>query len=148
MPSLCFDPNMVEQGHLPGIDSYLETLTKAATGTYQYPPPERWAKNLAATLGHDLTLDQANTFASDLSASYEYRKSLFEMVNGNRNYNPDKRKGDWVDGQQLMYLADPSMHMLTDESAIRQRCERSPQSERIFLLPEFVRDWLGIDLPV
>ncbi|MGH9618529.1 MAG: hypothetical protein ACRD45_02305 [Bryobacteraceae bacterium] len=133
------DPDSVEAQHTPGIASYLEWIGNAASGRYDYPPPERWAASFAKDFGIELTPVQASKLAADLDATYQYRRSVFEMVKGNRTYNPEKRRGDWVDGQQLMYLCDPSIHIVVDEAGVKRRCKSSGQSNRVFILDEFIR---------
>jgi hypothetical protein len=52
----------------------------------------------------------------------------------------EKRKGDWVDGQQLIYLSDPDVHLVTGDGKIKERAKASEQSTRIFNLAEFAKD--------
>jgi hypothetical protein len=135
----------VEQ-HRVGKDSYREWLKDCATGEYaDFTPPERWAENHAKQLGYDITPEQATRLSDGLSATYYFRKADFAKANKNATFKWDRpeREADWVDGQQLLYLCDPSIHMLTDESGIKRKCFPSPQSDRVLILSEFVRD-LGV----
>ncbi len=141
---LTFDPRMIETQQRAGKDFYQNWLRKAVTGGYRFPPPERWALRFAKDLGCDISPDQARVLADHLTAVYQFRRSDFETAAANKSYRWDKRDSDWVDGQQLTYLADGEMHMLTDEQKIKKKCRASSQSERIFILSEFVRDQLAL----
>lgn len=140
-----FDPDVIVQQQKAGKQSYREWLQTAVTGAYAFPPPERWAMAFAKELGYDISSEQATTLASDLSAAYEFRKSIFTSASANKNFNSDKRDGDWVDGQQLIYLCDPTIHIVTEESSIREKCSDSPQRHRVLILKEFIKD-LGVSV--
>ncbi|MGD1068759.1 MAG: hypothetical protein ABSB15_01355 [Bryobacteraceae bacterium] len=140
-----FDPEIIEQQHKAGEESHRKWLQDAASGQYIYPPPERWAVGFGEQLGVTLSPEQATTLANDLSAMYAFRKASFEIASKNKNYRWDNRDGDWVDGQQLGYLCDPSIRLVTDEQPIRQKCATSQQSQRVLLLSEFVAN-LGITI--
>lgn len=138
------NPAVVVDQQRAGKDSYREWLEICRTGR-AFPPPERWAWTHARPFNLNLTLEQALKLGNDLSAAYEFSKSQFGKAKNDPKFKVDAeaRQNDWVDGQQLMYLCDPTLHMLTDDSRIKSECSASPQSERIFLLPQFVSD-LGI----
>ena len=141
-----FDPNIIVTQQNEGKESYREWLQKAVSGGYSFPPPERWATTFAKDLGCDIAADQARTLAADLSAAYEFRNYDFNAAAANKSYRWDKKDSDWVDGQQLIYLADSELYFVTEEAKIRTKCAASPQSSRVLILPEFVRDDLGIKL--
>jgi hypothetical protein len=50
------------------------------------------------------------------------------------DYAAEQHRGDWVDSQLLYYLADPKMHILTNDRALKARCAASKQAERIIIL--------------
>lgn len=141
-----FAPNMIVTQQNEGKESYREWLQKAVSGCYSFPPAERWATTFAKELGCDITADQPRTLAADLSAAYEFRKYDFNAAAANKSYRWDKKDSDWVDGQQLIYLADPELYFLTEETKIRTKCAASPQSSRVLILADFVRNQLGIEL--
>lgn len=143
---MVFDPSVIEVQQEAGKTTYREWLQKAVTGTYAFSPPGGWALNFARDLGCEITLEQAAKLAEDLSAAYEFRKYDFNAAAQNRTYRWEKRGSDWVDGQQLIYLCDPSAHFLTDEAKIKTKCAASPQSKRVLLLSEFIRNDLGMQL--
>jgi hypothetical protein len=75
-------------------------------------------------------------FAKRMSAAFEYERTNFNIAANNPNLNIGKRDSDWGDFQQLFYLCDPTLHMLTDDEDIRTKCKASEQSRRIILLKE------------
>jgi hypothetical protein len=44
-----------------------------------------------------------------------------------------------MDIQQLMYLCDPTIHIVTHDENMKIQCNQSKQSERIHHYPEFIR---------
>lgn len=144
--AITFDPGVIEVQQEAGKKTYREWLQKAVTGGYAFPPPERWAPMFARDLGCQITPEQAAKFARDLSAAYEFRNSDFNVAACNKTYRCENRDSDWVDGQQLIYLCDPTAHFLTDEVKIKTKCAASPQSKRVLILSEFVRNDLGMRL--
>jgi hypothetical protein len=108
------------------------------SGQYDDPPPEPWAVSFAKDFQVELTPPQASKLAADLDAAHCYRRSVFEMVKQAKTYNREKRAGDWVDGQQLMYLSDPTVHIVTHDAALKHHCKGSSQANRVFALDEFV----------
>ncbi len=60
------------------------------------------------------------------------------------NYNFENNRGDWVDWQQTMYLCDPNIRFLTQESAIKRNGADSPQAARILLFDELADQYRNI----
>jgi hypothetical protein len=70
---------------------------------------------------------------------YQYSKELCEIVMGGQPYNFEKHRGDWIDLQQLHYLCDPSIHLLTDDGALRNRVKNSSQGDRVLDFRGFLK---------
>ena len=85
-------------------------------------------------MGCALTEDQARQLGAALEAAYVYDQALVQLMKG--GYNAEKNRNDWIDSQQLFYLCDPRVHLITDDSKIRDRCKTSDQSERVILVSE------------
>jgi hypothetical protein len=66
------------------------------------------------------------TLAEALDAGYEYERFLLCDVDPNYDYL--RNVSDWIDRQLLYYLADPAMHLVTNDRKIKARCLRSKQS--------------------
>jgi hypothetical protein len=141
------NPDIIVEQQRAGKSSYRKWLKRYVTGRYTFPQQEQWALNHARQLGCELTPDEALKLGTDMSAAYEFSKRNFAVASAEGAFreNSRTREGDWVDGQQLMYLCDPTMHFLTGDRRIKSKCSASWQCGRILLLSSFVSD-LGIQI--
>jgi hypothetical protein len=110
-------------------------------GSSPFPDPPTWATGYAKVLGQSLNEEQASRFAIGLDAVYEYSKELCSIVTSNPSYNFDTHRGDWIDLQQLHYLCDPDIHLLSDDRDLRKRVRNSRQGDRILDLREFLTQY-------
>jgi hypothetical protein len=102
---------------------------------------QEWAAESALeNAGLELTDAQATKLGTALDAAYRYDMDLFHDARTGQ-YNFAKHEGDWVDQQQLNYLCDPRVHLLTTEIRIKERCGKSPQAERIILLTDLLKSY-------
>lgn len=134
-----FNLDLLIQKQEEGIAHHRAEIEKAKEGKATIPGPDMWAAGLAAQLGHTLTGSQARLLAGGLDAAYRYASDLCSIVAGGQ-YNFEKHRGDWIDWQQLFYLCDPDVHLLTDDGGLRTRVEGSRQSSRILDLRRFLTD--------
>ncbi len=135
-----FNNAINEEQHEEGMASHRKWMEDIMAGQYQYPPPDRLGIGFAKGLGVDIDSAQGTKLAEGISAYFAYQKSLFDHANSGQKVNLEKRKGDWVDSQQLIYLSDPDMRLLTGDGKIKERAKASEQSKRIFSLSEFTKD--------
>jgi hypothetical protein len=70
--------------------------------------------------------------ANARDAAFHYERFLLAEIGPDYDYL--KHASDWVDRQMLYYLADPKMHIVTNDAKIKLRCGRSMQSERVLLI--------------
>jgi hypothetical protein len=119
-----------------GKRTHQEWLQLAMSRTCSFPSRDEWAKRIGIGLEVDLTEAQYAKLGKQLNAAYEYQRGTFETAAANPQYNVTKHDGDWIDNQQLFYLSDPNIFVLTDEEGIRSKCSNSDQSSRILLLKE------------
>lgn len=132
---LGFDVDLVDKYQKAGKNFHRLSLERIRDGKSTLGSPVGWAAMIAHQMNRRLTLEKAVQFASALDGAYEYEKALCGAVRGS-NYNFEKHDGDWIDMQQLFYLADPNVWFLTEDENIRQRCRMSDKSKRILLLKE------------
>jgi hypothetical protein len=85
-----------------------------------------------------LDATQLAQFNYALDAAYEYEKALSLLVSNGYNFEDAKSSGDWIDSQNLWYLCDPDIYILTDDKKMRDRVDRSRQKNQIILLREFL----------
>jgi hypothetical protein len=130
------DRSIVEGERADDQAAHRQWLGFAKTRPESFGTPEAWAYLIGTA--HGVTLDhmQNTHLAKRLSAAYEYEKANFNVARDNPNLNIAKRDSDWGDFQQLFYLSDPLVHLLTEDERIRTTCQASEQSRRILLLKE------------
>ena len=117
-----------------GKSEHAKLLVSVRDGTQNLPTPEQWASSILAMNGYSALSVEANRVASALESAYLFDLSLWDLAKNN-TYDFLKHASDWIDSQQLYYLADPSIHFLTtDESTIRKRVAASSQAARILTL--------------
>jgi hypothetical protein len=134
-----FDPNVISEQQASGKAAHRAFLEKVRSGTITIPGRDSWAFGIAHMLGCSINQQQAVHLGAALDAAYEYEKALGTIVARGR-YNFDKHDGDWVDSQQLFYLCDREVFLLTDDAGLQQRVANSSQGDRVLLLPTFLEE--------
>jgi hypothetical protein len=135
-----FNPQVIRQQHEEGKAQHREWLENIRDGKVTLLPPVPWARAYARILGQSLNDEQAGRFANGLDAMYQYYKELYRIVPGNHSYNFVKGSGDWIDLQQLHYLYDPSIHLLTDDRRLKSRVKNSSQGDRVLDFRRFLKE--------
>jgi hypothetical protein len=132
MDFLAFSAQMDE-----GKSEHAKLLVSVRNGTQGRPTPEQWASSILAMNGCPVGLsDEAKRVAAALDGAYRLDSFLWEMAKNN-TYDFLKHASDWLDIEHLHYLADPSIHFLTnDKSTIMSRLSGTPQANRILILAE------------
>ena len=75
--------------------------------------------------------------ATALDAAYVYQREVIHL-SSSAGYNSQKHASDWLDWNQLIYLSDPAIQILTCDVRLRNRCSSSAQSKRVVLLADFL----------
>lgn len=68
---------------------------------------------------------------SHFSAYYDFGRSQLTNAAQNPNYNPANHANDFLDAQQLIYLAAPDHHFISCDQQFRRYTAASEQAERI-----------------
>jgi len=98
------------------------------------PTPAELAIGFLAGNGYSCTPQEAVILASKLEAGYRFESALWDLAKCN-TYKFDEKPSDWIDFQQLCYLADPNIHFLTDDKkTILNRVAGTAQSHQIIIL--------------
>jgi hypothetical protein len=83
-----------------------------------------------ANFGVQLTHDNRLDLRAALDAFLTFSSALCDLAL-NSNYSFEKHKNDWVDGQQLYYLADPELYIVTLDGPLKEKIKTSSQAERV-----------------
>ena len=136
-----FNPQKLATVFGEGVSQYAWWLENAKSHQHPFPSPEewgvRWWSNYEGFKG-PISEEQGASLGKGLTALYAYQKATFEKAQANPNLKVEKRLGDRVDLQQLVYLLEPDMHFLTDDKDIKIRASASEQSQRILMLSELM----------
>jgi hypothetical protein len=132
-----FQPEVVRREHIDGQRQHREYLEAVRDGRAVLQQQGQWGGDYAAMLGRRITGEQALRFAVGLDAVYTYTRTLCDLV-VTSPYNFDKHRGDWIDLQQLHYLCDPDICLLTDDGDLRKRVERSSQGAQVLDFRDFL----------
>lgn len=84
------------------------------------------------------TQSQVAKFSRDIDAMLTM-STCFQMMMKDQNFDAAKHASHLDDAWQLLYLSEPSMHILTmDEKEFVTRIQGSPQQSRILLWKDFI----------
>jgi hypothetical protein len=133
-----FDPTTITRQQQEGKSQHLKLMEKVRDHISILPPPDVWAAGIARTLGQKIDQQEATILADRLDAAYHYDRALCTTVTSG-SYNFQKHDGDWMDWQQLFYLSDPDIVLLTDDGHLRGRVGNSKQKNRVLDLREFLK---------
>lgn len=118
---------------------HIQTLQAAKEGKLDLDNQLLWALNFGRFYNYELDEEQVKGMATALDAVYNYQKRVWAMsIKDNFKPDSENNEGDWLDMNQLFYLADPLMHFLTDDSGIKERCKDSNQVDRILRLKDYL----------
>jgi hypothetical protein len=101
----------------------------------QFDISQPWFEGIAKRVKADPKSKAASEVLSSLSAYYEYDQSKLEVALKSPTYNPTKNRNDIIDAEQLVYLPDPDLVLLTCDKGFRKRVTQSQQAGRIITVP-------------
>jgi hypothetical protein len=101
------------------------------------PLPDRdhqtiFARSIARRAGLDENSVDVDQVVSRLNAHYSFEKQRIDAGSSSPDYNVSSRANDVYDAELLIYLADPSLRLLTYDRGFR-RARESSQANRIHL---------------
>jgi hypothetical protein len=91
-----------------------------------------FARSIARRAGLDEDSVDVDQVVSLLNAHYVFEKQRMEAGGSSSDYNVRNRANDIYDAELLIYLADPSLHLLTCDRGFR-RAQGSSQANRIHI---------------
>jgi hypothetical protein len=92
---------------------------------------ELWVHGIAQRVHVDPASRLIADIVAAMSAYHEYECTKIKIAAENRDYDPAKHKNDLLDSEQLVYLADPTLHFLTCDRGYAKRVTKSEQAKRI-----------------
>jgi hypothetical protein len=127
----------IEKQHLTGIDEHVKLLTDFRDGKFIAPPDSnKWAHGILESLHDDASAQKCMRASNSLDAAYRYDRALLNMAK-NKNYDFSKKSSDWIDFQQLFYLADPSVLFVTEDKHFKNRTSGTVQANQIVSFDKF-----------
>lgn len=92
-----------------------------------------FTQGIAARVGARPGQRPQNEVVGALSAYFEYQNRILQKAAGNKNYNFLKHQNDALDAEQLVYLANPNLHLLTCDRGFHS-VQESEQRRRIHIV--------------
>jgi hypothetical protein len=130
-----FNLDKVVQQVQTGKDAHAQALQGLRSKTTLRPTRQQWAVGVLHDLQIQITTLNVASLCSALDAAYEYDNYLYNLAQKN-SYDFSKHDSDWLDSQQLYYLADPNVFLVTFDSKLKQRIAGSSQADRILNFEE------------
>lgn len=93
---------------------------------------EIFARSIARQAGFDEAKVDVDFVVKNLNAHYVFENHRMQVGAQHSDYNVDKHSNDVYDAELLIYLADPTLHLLTSDKGFR-RIEKSPQASRVHI---------------
>jgi hypothetical protein len=103
----------------------------------EYDMTRDWFESIARSVNADPMSKPVAEIIDALSAHYEFEKVKLQRALTDPKYNPLSRKNqnDIIDVDQLVYLCDPSLFMITADSGFASKSRGSHQAARIITAP-------------
>lgn len=92
-----------------------------------------FARSIARRAGTDENNVDVARIIENLSAHFVFEQERIRVGAKTKNFNVAKRKNDLFDSELLIYLADPSLHLVTSDRGFR-RANESPQAARVHIV--------------
>jgi hypothetical protein len=93
-----------------------------------------FAQSIARRAGVEPESVDVDYVLTHLDAHYRFEQQRINAAIDNPEYNVTRRANDVYDSELLIYLADPSLHLLTSDTGFR-RSSGSSQADRIHIVP-------------
>jgi hypothetical protein len=132
------DLTLVKNQSEEGKAVWVRELELAKNGGKRMPPRNTYAEFiLHFDLKADATTENIRKVSEGLDAGYCHLSHVHhESTKG--NYRFDKHPQDWIDNEQLMYLADPDFTFVTLDRRLIAKLAKSSQKARVREFNDFV----------
>jgi hypothetical protein len=119
-----FDSTLHVAQLLQGEREHIEQPDELRKGNLHVPSQRAWAAGILARQGLNPRDEHCRKVSHSLDAAFQFDMSLYDRAKTS-NYNFEKHATNWIDEQQLYYLSDPQMHIVTADGRLQQWIKRS-----------------------
>jgi hypothetical protein len=126
--------NQVQEGK----DAHVGELEELRRGELRVPSPPVWAAGIMRRMQVQPTTQRCEAIAAALDAAYRFDYSLYKLA-FESNYDFAKHASDWIDVQQLYYLSDRDMIIITEDTNQIRRTAGSTQSARVLAYTDLLQ---------
>lgn len=131
------DLALVKNQSKDGKDVWVRELELAKNGGKRMPPRDTYAEFiLHFDLKADTTAENIQKVSAGLDAGYCHLAQVHH-ASTKSNYRFDNHPQDWIDNQQLMYLAEPDYTLVTLDQPLIAKLAKSTQRLRVREFNEF-----------
>lgn len=127
---------LLDQGKNEAANNF--TVLRASIGAEGKIEPAEdrriFAQSIARRAGVEPESVDVDFVLTHLDAHYRFEQQRINAAVDNPEYNVTRRANDVYDSELLIYLADPSLHLLTCDTGFK-RSNGSPQADRIHIVP-------------
>ena len=125
-----FNLDMLVRQVQDGKNAHVQVLSRLRDGTLLRPTQKQWALGVLCNLRIPITDANVARLSSALDAAYQYDSVLYDLALNN-TYDFTKHDSDWLDTQQLYYLADPNVLLVTLDTKLKARTNKSSQNGQV-----------------
>ncbi len=127
---------LLDKGKNEAADNFAALLASVKAGGRIGPAEDRriFAQSIARRAGVEPESVDVDFVLAHLDAHYRFEQQRINAAIENPEYNVTKRANDVYDSELLIYLADPSLHLLTCDTGFK-RANGSSQAKRIHIVP-------------
>jgi hypothetical protein len=127
---------LLDKGKNEAADNFTALRASVSTEGRIDPAEDRriFAQSIARRAGVEPESVDVDFVLTHLDAHYSFEQQRINAAIDNPEYNVTKRANDVYDSELLIYLADPSLHLLTCDTGFR-RSSGSSQANRIHIVP-------------
>jgi hypothetical protein len=130
-----------------GQESMFASIASAWSSN-DFPSPDEWARDAVAQTVLPNDAEACRKLATACRAAYNFQIYVWKQAPA--GYNPEKEgnRGDWIDQQLLLYLADPSVVLVSNDRRLRDRIGACGQEDQVWTFDEvWTRHGPGSDDP-
>lgn len=126
------DLGLIEAQVQEGKDAHARELEELRDGKLQAPPSVVWAAGIIRRMEGPPRPELCKSLATALDAAYRFDSALWKLASESK-YDFEKHASDWIDVQQLYYLSDTRMNIVTRDVNYNVRTLGSTQADRILV---------------